>query len=91
MKKIAIALALLCFTPSLALAEDCEQIQSKDGSFTRWMCPMPDADAPAKCSVVKDKEGENKLLCDREIWQAVPEKRVAPVNCGWRRGKFVCW
>jgi len=89
--KIALGVLLLCLHSGVALAEDCEQIRSRDGSYFKWLCPMPEADAKPRCSVMKNADGEDRLLCTGEVWQSIPDKRVAPVNCGWRRGKFVCW
>jgi len=85
MKTILAFAALVAFSaPALAQDDntDCNQLQD-----SVWSCPIPSKPAdPPTCH----RYGDN-LLCTGPVVVAPLPAPKGPTNCGWRKGRYVCW
>ncbi len=84
MKTIILAFATLAMfaTPAFAQDDDCNQLQDNV-----WSCPIPaKPPAPPTCHVYGDN-----LLCSAPVVVAPLPAPKAPTNCGWRKGRYICW
>lgn len=88
--KYQLGIAILLLSTSLASAE-CSVVATNDKGGNVYQCEPPvQASAPVKCRYLNDV-----LLCTGEIGQEAYTDRgwvvVKPSNCGWRKGKYICW
>jgi hypothetical protein len=84
--KTILTLAMLAAFSVPALAQDnntdCNQLQDNV-----WSCPIPAKPAaPPTCHVFGDN-----LICSAPVVVAPLPAPKAPTNCGWRKGKYICW
>lgn len=85
-----IAIAALLLSNSLTMA-DCEAVfEGKNRPVYKCDKPAAPVNVRVRCWTVDDT-----LLCNGEIGQEIKRERAAdvvkPSNCGYRRGKYLCW
>ena len=80
---LIVCVFLIPIAPSYAQdGTDCQQLADNV-----WMCPLPTKPAPPPtCHVFGDN-----LVCDAPIAAPAVPERKAPTNCGWRKGRYICW
>lgn len=85
--RIAIGLGLLLASAGIATA-DCTPLYNADGQTKAYQCDLPVApQGPPHCNLVS-----GLLICTGEIGQETERTNIVkPANCGWRRGRYVCW
>lgn len=84
MKTVLISFAICCFASTAALAECTPVVEGKV-----YQCdPPPQNSGPVRCKMLN-----GVLLCTGEIGQEAQYRAnvVKPINCGYRRGQYVCW
>ncbi len=86
MKTILLGFITIAFlgigTPVFAQDSECQQL-----SDDVWGCPIPTKPpGPPTCHIFGAS-----LICSAPVATSpLPEKR-APTNCGWRKGRYICW
>lgn len=82
--KTIFALAMLAAfsAPAFANGDECEKLADDI-----WSCPIPvKPPAPPTCHIYAEN-----LVCTAPVVVAAPPAPRAPTNCGWRKGKYICW
>ncbi len=79
---LALAMLTMLSAPALAQDTDCNQLQDNV-----WFCPIPARPPPPPtCHVFGDN-----LICSGPVVVVPLPAPKAPTNCGWRKGRYICW